>query len=426
MANIKNSIRQFVEEQLIIEEAKDHLIRKIPNLTQDEKEKLIEIYQTNPSLETKVKIDWNRLNDLTWDSFKDVINYQPTSSSSLRKAVKNEGISGLTKGKDYITLDKVDQVSGLQGAYMPLTYDASKLIASKSIGDCEGKWCTAAQRTSKDWNKYIFNDGIALIYIVYEGEKYALAVYGDIKLWELFDMDNEPIRALPGLDVDELIQDNEAQIEDIRLHFSKKENSPIDIEGGFGGTKYTQHPDGSVDVFGDVKLSGRKLESLPLKYNKVQGNFDVSNNLLESLEGSPIEVDGDFTCNDNPTLKSLSGGPKKVKGSFSAAFTALEDLIGGPVSVGGGYDVSRSGIDSLIGAPKEVGGVFRATGNDLTSLEGSPYIVDGNFMVQQNKLISLSGAPNKVGGKFVCSRNITTFTVDEVANICVVKGEISV
>jgi hypothetical protein len=59
---------------------------------------------------------------------------------------------------------------------------------------------------------------------------------------------------------------------------------------------WTINEDGSVDVDGVVNLSGKGLTQLPLKFGKVSGGFYCSDNLLTSLEGAPIEVDGDFYC----------------------------------------------------------------------------------------------------------------------------------
>ena len=45
---------------------------------------------------------------------------------------------------------------------------------------------------------------------------------------------------------------------------------------------------------GDVDLSRKDLIKIPLKFNKVNGLFSCSNNLLTSLEGCPKEGGGDF------------------------------------------------------------------------------------------------------------------------------------
>ena len=74
-------------------------------------------------------------------------------------------------------------------------------------------------------------------------------------------------------------------------------------------TNYTINPDGSIDVNGDVDLSGIKLDHLPLKFGRVNGNFYCYNNRLTSLEGCPTIVEYDFYCNNNK-LTTLKYFPK--------------------------------------------------------------------------------------------------------------------
>lgn len=74
---------------------------------------------------------------------------------------------------------------------------------------------------------------------------------------------------------------------------------------------YTINDDGSIDVDGDVNLSERGLDELPLKFNKVYGNFNCYSNKLISLEGCPKFVGHNFNCSDNK-LTSLKYGPEKV------------------------------------------------------------------------------------------------------------------
>ena len=58
---------------------------------------------------------------------------------------------------------------------------------------------------------------------------------------------------------------------------------------------YTINPDGSIDVNGSVDLSQYKLIELPLRFNKITGYFDCSNNNLTSLKGCPRWVGGNFS-----------------------------------------------------------------------------------------------------------------------------------
>ncbi len=80
----------------------------------------------------------------------------------------------------------------------------------------------------------------------------------------------------------------------------------IDICTKYGIENYIINPDGSIDVDGDVYLSYTELTELPLKFNRVCGDFSCTANELTSLEGSPNYVGGYFDCYWNP-LESLDG-----------------------------------------------------------------------------------------------------------------------
>jgi hypothetical protein len=98
-------------------------------------------------------------------------------------------------------------------------------------------------------------------------------------------------------------------------------------------------PDKRVIAKSNVYLGGKNIESLkPFNFEKAEKNFSIWGNKLESLEGSPEIVGGDFDAERNP-LKNLVGGPKKVGGDYKVG-SFKYDLL------------------SLDGAPEEVGGNF--------------------------------------------------------------------
>ena len=91
-------------------------------------------------------------------------------------------------------------------------------------------------------------------------------------------------------------------------------------------TDYIINPDKTidVDVDGDVTLSFSYLSKLPLKFNKVSGNFLYNNNLLTNLIGSPVWVGGNFRCSFNE-LTSLEFSPYYVGGNFDCKFNNISD-----------------------------------------------------------------------------------------------------
>lgn len=76
---------------------------------------------------------------------------------------------------------------------------------------------------------------------------------------------------------------------------------------------YYINEEGNINVEGNVKFSENMdfLKELPLKFNKVSGDFDCSKLSLESLKGSPTEVGGTFNCSYNQ-LSTLEYLPKKA------------------------------------------------------------------------------------------------------------------
>ena len=163
-------------------------------------------------------------------------------------------------------------------------------------------------------------------------------------------------------------------------------------------TDYIINNDGSIDVNSGVYLADMSLDKLPLKFNRVGGDFYCNDNDLTSLEGAPKEVVG-FYCSCNK-LTSLEGAPQEVSGNFSCDRNKITSLQGAPKIVDFGFTCHRNLLISLKGSPDKVGGNFGCSYNKLTSLKGGPKIVGGNFDCGYNKLTSLQGAPKSLGKFF--------------------------
>lgn len=194
-------------------EKKDHIINKIPSLTDEQKKAIIDYFTKKPNMESK--IDWNRWKDLTYADFYEVLN--TASKSEIKKKVKQTGIAGLEEGTDYRVFPlENDSVVG----YVPLTWEASKHIASSHIGSCEGKWCTAYQKTDKYWRDYVGGKRVVLVYFIVtppageediEATKFAIAIYPDNSKYEIYNA-----------------QDN--NIDEYHMNDLLPEGSKIDIE----------------------------------------------------------------------------------------------------------------------------------------------------------------------------------------------------
>ena len=193
-----------------------------------------------------------------------------------------------------------------------------------------------------------------------------------------------------------------------------------------GNSKWEQDEDGFINVDGDFEADYMDLKDLyGIKFGTINGDFNVSDNDLRSLEGCPKKVQGYFSCNSN-YLNTLIGGPDSVKGDyicsnnnlFNLNFIAkdfnglyasgndLEYLGDLPQSIKGDFFINYNVLlKSLEGSPKIIGGDYDCSDCKLESLKGGPEKVGGTFNCEKNNLNSLAGGPESVGGDFLLSYN---------------------
>jgi len=149
----------------------------------------------------------------------------------------------------------------------------------------------------------------------------------------------------------------------------------------------------------------------------VDGDFSTYYNKirlgLDGFKGIRFgEIRGNFECAVNKDLKSLDGCPERVTGDFQCYSSGIETLEGGPLYVGGNYIAYNStDLVSLKGSPEKVGGDFRVDimgSGKLKTLKGGPVIVGGNFNCRNHNLDSLKWGPKEVGGNYTCAGNNLT------------------
>jgi hypothetical protein len=134
-----------------------------------------------------------------------------------------------------------------------------------------------------------------------------------------------------------------------------------DLCSEYGIINYQIRDDMSIDVEGNVHISWRELEQLPLAFNEVDGYFKCEGNNLTTLKGCPKKVGGEFNCSWN-RLTSLEYSPLIVeKGDFycweNRHLTTLEGLEN--TYIGGVLDVFYCNkLYSLKGFPKKVDGFY--------------------------------------------------------------------
>lgn len=181
-----------------------------------------------------------------------------------------------------------------------------------------------------------------------------------------------------------------------------------------GISNYSISEDLYITVYSNVNLNGKlKGDTLPVKFKIVDGYFDISNNKLVSLLGSPQIVKKDFNCSNN-NLESLFEGPHSV-GDFDCSNNNLNKLSYSPKDVKGYYNCSNNSLISIKGSPRRIEEYFKCSNNKIESLIGAPKYVGTYFDCSNNNLKKLSGGPNFVGQDYICFENNLT-NLDNIAD----------
>ena len=404
-------------------EKKDHLIMRNPNLTDGEKQEIIELLGKHPSYENRV--DWNKSNSLTYEDFLKVL--RPLYINDLDPR-------GLIEGIDYDILYESDS----EALYSIYTYDASRILASNNVapkmwtkipdwcgreeftdeahafghfdsehGDMKpgAKWCISMQTSTKYWTQYS-SDFHFLFWFrnkasLRNSRKIAIGI--SKRNWEVALLyngaDNEIRTSLPSYITEAIDKEREV--------YKEKELNRIKSKLKLNPQTNRYDYDGDLNRGILKNFVSEGGNGFTINFGKITGNFYCFELGLKSLKGVPQEVGGDFNCSYNH-LTSLEGAPQKVDGDFSCYNNRITSLEGAPQEIGGVFRCSSNQLTSLEGAPQKVGKDFNCSWNELTSLKGAPQKVDGRFDCRTNRLTSLEGAPIEVGGGFDCSDNYLT------------------
>lgn len=200
---------------------------------------------------------------------------------------------------------------------------------------------------------------------------------------------------------------------------------------------------GEVSVKSSVCVYNHSIEHLTnglFRFKYINGSFSCENcPNLKSLEGAPQYVKANFSVHNCSNLKSLEGGPQYVgvkpinKATvrnlrYFGNKTSITSLKGAPI----GYvvpqgDYTCTGVDGEVeldmyfdqtsittidwGVKTYYGEISLRRCKNLKNLKGSPQIVYGTFRLGDcTNLTTLEGAPQKVFGDFIISNcNIKTF-----------------
>ena len=161
---------------------------------------------------------------------------------------------------------------------------------------------------------------------------------------------------------------------------------------------------------GDLDISSNQdIDSLDGCPDVVSGDFNCEFNYLTDLAGSPNKVTGSYTIFSNKRLTSLTGAPTVVNGDFVISRTKITNLNNIP-EIHEYLNISENKITSLVGSPNELK-ALNCSSNDLTSLDGGPQIVSDIYWCNNNLLTDLVGCASNIGGTLLCWNNEITSLV---------------
>ncbi len=108
------------------------------------------------------------------------------------------------------------------------------------------------------------------------------------------------------------------------------------------------------DQAGSVSLR-RDAAELSFKFRKVDGNFNLRENWITSLQGAPDWIGGDLNVIHCPTLVDWGNTLEVVQGELWVMQAGFRSFKGGPRSVGTRMIIRETVIKSLEGFPEKIG-----------------------------------------------------------------------
>ena len=457
-------------------EKKDHIIRKMSNLTDDQKQIAIDFFAKYPSYESD--IDWNR-KDLSWEDLEKVINKPRNTKSQVKKTIKS-GIEGITEGEEYLLLGSCEKRGKPVTIYQPLTWIGSRTLASNkvppvlTIKNPDGtqataaKWCVAYQKEDKHWNDYL-KKGCTFLYVFGESiytKKIAIEIQrlngGDsnAKLYKIccWDAGDRPyieftilwnpskssfkevvyktvelnpegeeagfVKAMPEMVLD-LIEVSQSNYDLVKEKTAKEADKVIEIElrplldlNNYEETHVLNIPSKYATMYtsrgSDVEKYLIKDGKLRYNFGVVEGDFNCANTSLTSLEGCPTEVKRSFNISGT-AITSLKGCPKKVGKNFIATnVEQLTKIDDFPEYVGNAVDLRNYTIKSIEGLYKTtIGEALNLGGCDITSLKGVPASFNGDLVARGTSIETLEG----------CPEHLNSLDVSECSSLESLKGK---
>jgi hypothetical protein len=122
---------------------------------------------------------------------------------------------------------------------------------------------------------------------------------------------------------------------------------------------YTINDDLSIDVDGNVCLSGLYLNEIPIKFNRVSGNFSCNHNKLKSLKFCPEYVGDGFSCKDN-NLTSLEYLSKYIGGFINCRDNKIWSFSGIPDNFRGYFYCKRNNQTQVVNPIEHIWNLFES------------------------------------------------------------------
>lgn len=132
-------------------ERKDHIIKKLNNLTDEEKNEVIEWFKTHSSYESDPSINWQNKN-LTMDDFKALMAKAENSKSAKKRRIKsNAALLFEEHGQIIKETSKWIYV-------LPWSWEDAKFMDSSKCGGEGARWCIGWKTSPQHWNNYTSGD----------------------------------------------------------------------------------------------------------------------------------------------------------------------------------------------------------------------------------------------------------------------------
>ena len=255
------------------------------------------IYDKIKELENKSQtINLSKIN-----LYKDFVSKITALSQVITQGSRSKGIKGLKENVDYIKIEIEDDD---YQAFIPLSWEASKVLGSNKVGKYEGKWCTAYQKDNSYWVSYIVEREGTLIYFINMNDevdldrfdKFAIISQQDTTRYDMFDKEDKSFRIndLPEHELIKIVNYSLKELGRKWEHIRKTldvENYPISLRT----LKLMIEEDKDLSNLNVSEITNMNEVFNNTKFNGDISNWDVSN--VETMDNmfSDSAFNGDIS-----------------------------------------------------------------------------------------------------------------------------------